>query len=138
MKISRVQELFQSFSPLQRSVISALCGFFFYGSWGVLVNWEHGVMAATKAGCVQGSYSFILTLFMTMLIEGVFKLNSKVFNKIHTINWSTIIVCCAAIFSVSWGVNSAAGTPEILRTVILGYVFGGIYCITYVYSLARS
>ena len=138
MKFNTIQALFQSFSPLQRSIISALCGFFFYGGWAVFVNWKHGVMAATKAGCVQGSYSFVLTLCMTMLIEGVFRINSKVFNQSLLINWSTIVICCAAVFSVSWGVNSAAGTPEILRTVILGYIIGGIYSISYVYGLARS
>lgn len=95
-------------------------------------------MAAIKAGCVQGAYSFILTMGMTMLLEGVFRVNSRVFNKTHFINWSTIIICCAAVFSVSWGVNFAAGTPEILRTVILGYIIGGIYSISYVYGLARG
>jgi len=95
-------------------------------------------MAASKAASVQGSYSFILTLCMTMLLEGVFRVNSKVFNRTHIINWTTIVICCAAVFSVSWGVNAAAGTPEILRTVILGYIIGGIYCISYVYGLSRS
>jgi len=138
MTFSRLQALFQSFTPLQRSILSGLCGLIFYGGWAIFVNWKHGLGAAIKAGCVQGSYSFILTLSMTMLIEGMFKINSKVFKKALLVNWSTIIICCAAIFSLSWGINFAAGTPEILRTVILGYVVGGIYSITYVYGLARS
>ena len=91
-----------------------------------------------KAGIVQGSYSFILTLCMTLLLEGVLKLNMRLFNKVSVINWATIIICCGAVFSVSWGINAAAGTPEILRTVILGYIIGGIYSISYVYGLARS
>ena len=95
-------------------------------------------MAAAKAGVVQGSYSFLLTLCMTLLLEVVFKLSTRVFNKTQLINWTTIIICCIAVFSVSWGVNAAAGTPEILRTVILGYVIGSFYIVTYVYGLARS
>ena len=138
MRVSLIQELFQSLSALQRSLISAFVGFFFYGSWGIFVNWSHGLMLAVKAGFVQGSYSFILTLCMTMLLEGIFRVNSKIFNKENFINWSTIIISCTAVFSVSWGVNAAAGTPEILRTVILGYIIGGIYSISYVYGLARS
>ena len=138
MTFNRLQAVFQTFTPLQRSIISGLSGLFFYGGWAVFVNWKHGIAAAIKAGCVQGSYSFILTLTMTMLIEGMFKINSKVFNKTILVNWSTIIICCAAIFSLSWGVNFAAGTPEILRTVILGYIVGGIYSISYVHGLARS
>ena len=95
-------------------------------------------MAAIKAGVVQGSYSFVLTLCMTLLLEFVFKLSNRVFNQILLINWTTIIVCCTAVFSISWAVNAAAGTPEILRTVILGYIIGGIYIVGYVYGLARS
>jgi len=95
-------------------------------------------MAAVKAGIVQGSYSFVLTLCMTLLLEVVFKLSNRVFNRAQLINWTTIIICCIAVFSVSWGVNAAAGTPEILRTVILGYVIGSFYIVTYVYGLARS
>ena len=132
------QQLFQSLSPLQRSVISAVAGFFFYGSWALLVNWKHGMMAALKAASVQGSYSFILTLVMTILLEGVFRLNSKVFNRTRIVNWSTIVMCCAAIFSASWMLNTIAGTPEVWRTVILGYVIGGIYSIAYVHGLARD
>lgn len=138
MSISRTLQLFQSFSALQRSLISAFAGFFFYGGWAVFVNWSYGMAAWVKAGIVQGSYSFILTLCMTLLLEGVFRLNNRLFNKEHVINWVTIIICCGAIFSVSWGVNAVAGTPEILRTVILGYIIGGIYSITYVYGLART
>ena len=138
MKISGLLTLFQSFSALQRSLISALTGFFFYGGWAVYVNWSYGMSAWLKAGIVQGSYSFILTLCMTLLLEGVFKMNMRLFKKVSVINWATIIICCGAVFSVSWGVNAAAGTPEILRTVILGYIIGGIYSISYVYGLARS
>jgi len=138
MSYSRIQQLFQSFSPLQRSIISAFCGFFFYGSWAVYVNWKYGLLVAFKSGFVQGSYSFVLTLCMTMLIENVFRVSSRLFNGEHVVNWSTIIVCCAAVFSISWGIHVFVGTPEILRTVILGYVIGGIYSITYVYGLARS
>jgi len=138
MKESRILTIFQSLTPLQRSLISAFSGFFFYGGWAVYVNWSHGLMAAMKAGIVQGSYSFILTLCMTLLLEFVFKLSNRVFNQILLINWTTIIVCCTAVFSISWAVNAAAGTPEILRTVILGYIIGGIYIVSYVYGLARS
>lgn len=138
MKLSRIVKIFHALTPLQRSLISAFSGFFFYGGWAVFVNWSHGLMVSIKAGVVQGSYSFILTLCMTLLLEIVFKLSNRLFNKAQLINWSTIIVCCIAVFSVSWGVNAAAGTPEILRTVILGYIIGGFYIIFYVYGLTRS
>lgn len=138
MKDTSILHIFHCLSPVQRSLISAFTGFFFYGGWAVYVNWAHGIMAAMKSGVVQGSYSFILTLCMTLLLECVFKISNRVFNQILLVNWTTIIVCCTAVFSLSWAVNAAAGTPEILRTVILGYIIGGLYIVTYVYGLARS
>lgn len=130
--------LFQRFSALQRSLLSASVGFLFYGAWAFWVNFTHGSMIALKAACVQGSYSFLLTLCMTVLLEAMFRFNSRVFSRQHLINWSTIVVCCVLIFSGSWIINVAAGTPEIFRTVILGYVVGGIYSASYVFSLARG
>jgi len=129
---------FNRFSAVQRSIVSAVGGFFFYGGWAYLVNFTHGHWAGLKAGCVQGSYSFVLTLSMTLLLEGMFKAMSRYFHNRVVINWTTIVICCALIFSGSWIVNLLAGTPEILRTVILGYIIGGVYSTSYVFSLAKA
>jgi len=129
--------VFASFSSIQRSLASASAGVFFYGAWAYWANSMHGAIVALKAACVQGSYSFTLTLCMTMLIETMFRFNARIFNQQYVINWLTIGICCAIIFSTSWAINAVAGTPEIFRTVILGYVIGAIYSISYVYSLAR-
>lgn len=128
---------FQRFNAVQRSLISAVFGFFFYGGWAYLVNSPHGHWVAVKAACVQGSYSFTLTLCMTLLLEGMFRVMSQYFESRSFINWTTIVTSCALVFSGSWLVNLMAGTPEILRTVILGYVIGGAYSTSYVYSLAK-
>lgn len=129
--------IFNQLSATQRSLISATAGFLFYGSWAFWVNHDHGVGMGLRAACVQGSYSFMLTLIMTGLIEGLFTLNNRFFANQKLIIWSTIICSCALIFTTSWSINVLAGTPEVLRTVILGYVVGGIYSTTYVYGLAR-
>jgi hypothetical protein len=134
----RTLSLFQRLSPIQRSLISAAAGFVFYGGWGYWVNVSYGQMVALKVACVQGGYSFLLTLCMTMLLEGIFRFNSRVLSARNLINWSTILVCCAIVFSGSWAINVAVGTPEVFRTVILGYIFGGIYSISYVFGLARA
>lgn len=130
--------LFARLSPLQRSLISALAGFVFYGVWAFWVNHQHGSVLALKAGCVQGSYSFALTLCMTMLLEAIFRFNSRVFNQQHLINWLTVTICCALVFTGSWVINVVAETPEIFRTVILGYIMGSIYSILYVRGLAKA
>jgi len=123
---------------MQRSLLGAVAGFFFYGGWAYLVNSMHGHWPALKAACVQGSYSFVLTLCMTLLLEGMFRFMARFFSSRKLINWTTIFVSCLLVFSGSWFVNYLAGTPEIFRTVILGYAVGFIYSVSYVYGLART
>ncbi len=128
---------FTRLTALQRSLLSAFAGFFFYGGWAYLVNSMHGHWPALKAACVQGTYSFILTLCMTLLLEGFFRFMTRFFKRRSLINWTTITTSCAVVFSGSWMVNTLAGTPEVFRTVILGYVIGFIYSVSYVYGLAK-
>ncbi|MBX2847795.1 MAG: hypothetical protein KTR16_05725 [Acidiferrobacterales bacterium] len=130
--------LFGQLKPLQRSLLSGLLGFLFYGAWAYSVNMSHGVMAASKAACVQGSYSFVLTFVMTLLIEYLFRSICGRLNNRVVIIWLTIAITCLLIFSASWWVNVIAQTPEIFETVILGYIIGGVYTVVYVYSLSNS
>ena len=130
--------LFTALSPFQRSLVSAFAAFSFYGGWAFLVNSMHGSMVAIKAACVQGSYSFLLTFFMTILVEGVFRTIRRISRQALLINLATIVITCGLIFSTSWWVNAMAGTPEIFNTVILGYIIGGIYTTSYVIGLDRE
>ena len=130
--------MFNRLSVFQRSLVAALAGFVFYGAWAFWVNHAHGNMLALKAACVQGSYSFMLTLTMTLVLEGIFRFMSYFFSWRWLIDWTTISISCAIIFSGSWIVNVMAGTPEIFKTVVLGYVVGGLYCTVYVRGLARA
>jgi len=130
--------VFNRFNVVQRSLISAALGFFFYGGWAYFVNSAYGHWSALKAGCVQGSYSFVLTLCMTLLLEGIFRAMNHYFSSKTVASCATIVMSCAVVFSGSWLVNLIAGTPEILRTVILGYIIGGAYSTFYVYGLAKA
>ncbi len=133
-----VTQRFALLKPYQRGLVSGIIGFICYGCWAYFVNHKHGMMVAIKATYVQGSYSFVLTFFMTSLIEIFFRLFSHLLNNYILIIWTTILLTCCLIFGASWWVNVEAHTPEILETVSLGYVMGGIYTIVYVYSLAQT
>lgn len=131
-------QAFIALSATKRSLISAAAGFIGYGFWAVLMNFEHGLPAGLKAGFVQGSYSFFLTLTMTLLIEGSFK---RAYKTTKSILWSTvltIVFICSLVFGGSWWINAAAGTPNILNTVLPGYIIGGAYSISYVFGLAKQ
>ena len=133
-----ISDFYKRLSPLQRSFLGALLGFAFYGGWAVLVNLMHGKESAIKAGLVQGIYSFILTFFMTLLLETFYLQLRKVVNAERSAVCLTVLVSCSLVFAGSWYVNYVSGTPEIFNTVILGYVFGGIYSIVYTLGLARQ
>lgn len=130
-------DFFAQLKPYQRSLLSGVVGFLFYGTWAYWVNMSHGMAASIKAACVQGSYSFLLTFVMTILIEFLYRSIFALLNNSVLIIWLTIGVTCGLIFSASWLVNVLAGTPEIFETVILGYLIGGTYTVIYVYSLAQ-
>ena len=118
---------------LTRSIVSGLFGFLAYGGWAFYVNYAHGLDAATKAAFTQGSYSFIVTLVMTLLMEYLFRLLSNPGLRFCVTFFGT----CAVLYSSSWGVNVLAGTPEILMTILPGVVIGTVYTFVYTLSLAR-
>lgn len=129
--------LFDRLSLAQRSLLPSLAGFMFYGSWAFIINFSHGWLIGLKSAAVQGSYSFLITLFMTLMIEAMFRFFRK---KVSTWLASalTIIGSCTPVFIGSWLVNVAAGTPEIFKTVILGYVIGLFFSSTYVIGLHKK
>lgn len=136
IRLARVS-LFDRLSLAQRSLIPSIIGFLFYGLWAFAVNIMHGSFIALKAACVQGSYSFVVTLFMTIMLEVMYKLCIKLTGKRAISAIFTVIVTCIPVFVGSWMVNLVAGTPEIFNTVILGYVVGAAYSITYIVGLLK-
>ena len=123
------------------ALLSACFGFLFYGGWGYWVNAAHGHEMAVTVLMAQGSYSFVLTVVMTMIVEALYSLAQRIQRSFQWAKqfttWSTVLVSCIIVFSGSWMVNYWAGTPNILATVSLGYVIGGVYIVLYVLGKAR-
>lgn len=128
---------FSNASPWQRSLFSACSALLGYGVWAYLVNASHSVVAGLKAACVQGGYSFVLTLCLTMLIEWLhMRFRSWLGPGVSLL--LTVLLTCALLFSSSWWINVLAGTPEVLATVLPGYVIGGMYTLSYSLGLSRA
>lgn len=98
----------------------------------------HGPAVALKAALVQGLFSFLVTLAMTLMLEAIYRF----FSKLTDWSWfsavMTVISTCLPVFAGSWLVNAASGTPEIFETVILGYVIGAVYSSSYVYGMLKK
>ena len=130
--------LFDRLTLAQRSILPSLAGFLFYGSWAFAVNIMHGLPVAMKSAAVQGTYSFFITLGMTLMIEAMFRFFRSLLPSVWLVSAITVIFSCAPVFIGSWLVNVAAGTPEIFKTVLLGYVIGLFFSTTYVIGLHKK
>lgn len=135
--VKKLARLFASLSAPTRIAISSIAAFVAYGGWAFLVNASHGQAAAVKSGLVQGCYSFLLTLVMTGIIEALYYSIART-GRIKLAALVTIITVCLTVYITSWTVNSIAGTPEILKTVILGYIASTIYTTSYVLGLMHK
>lgn len=130
----------------QRSLLGAFSAFFVYGAWAFFINHHHGYDVGMKAALTQGSYSFVVTLVLSLLMEALFANLSRPYakddNRASSIKqpefWLTILITCVILYSSSWLVNVLAGTPEIFKTVSLGYVFGTFYTAVYTLNMQRS
>ena len=120
-------------SPRVRATGAGLAGFVAYGGWGWWVNLGYGQFVAVKAGLVQGSYSFLLTFFSTLLMEWLYaRLKGQPFPVV-----TTTVLTSVLLFIVAFCIQTAAGTPEVLLTILPGYVVGTVYSGVYVAGLAK-
>ena len=120
-------------SPLLRSTVAGIAGFAVYGTWAVYVNASHGMAVAMRSGLVQGTYSFILTLLVTLMTEWLFsKIGSMRFGPAVTVG-----IVCSMLFATAYAIHMLVSTPEILMTILPGFVIGSLYTSAYVLGLRR-
>ena len=120
-------------SARARAFAAGFLGFAAYGAWGWWVNADFGQMVAVRAGLVQGGYSFALTFTSTLLMEWLFAQLRRYPMPVVT----TTLLTCALLFLVAYGIQFAVGTPEVLMTILPGFVIGSIYTAVYVTSLEK-
>lgn len=104
-------------------------------TWGLWVNWEHGVTARWQVACTQGLVSFASTFasaeiirFITLQLRG---------SRRRIILWGgaiSYLLIYSAIAIVHW----LAGTPEIFATLLPGLLIGIPFCFSYAYRVTRS
>lgn len=114
-----------------RITFSALAGLVGYGAWAYWINLNHGHAAAMKALFVQGGYSFVLTFFLSVVIEVLFQRWGHLRYGIVLVG---VLVCCL-LYSLSWFINVLAMTPELLWTILPGATISTIFTISYLIGL---
>jgi len=115
----------------QRSVLSGLAGFVVYGGWAFWLNASHSHAMGISAGLLQGSYSFFLTLSMTLVMEYLMLM----FKALPLRGALTVLLVSTITFSVAFALQWLNSTPEILLTILPGFLIGTVYSIVYVTGL---
>ena len=94
--------------------ISAVCAFLIWGSWSFYVNYSlAGLSKGLISGIAQGISSFIITLFMTYLIEWQFNYYQNKWAKFFLPPICTVLLTGSSLILVHYLVE----TPHIFKTV---------------------
>lgn len=95
------------------NVLSAIFACLLWGSWSFYINMDHSFNAGLIAALTQGISSFLITLFMTYLIEIQFNFYHK--------KWIKLLFppICTVLFTGSClvFVHTLMSTPSIVKTV---------------------
>ena len=104
-----------------------------YGLWAWWANLAHGDMVAIRSGLVQGGYSLVLTFVMTLVTEVVhLKLR-----HLPGAAFVTTAMLSVLLFVSAYVIHRLVGTPEILMTILPGWVIGTLYTFFYILGLSR-
>ena len=127
-----------SIGKLKKSTLqglaSATIGALIYGSWAYYVNMADGAAMALRTSAVQGSFSFCLTLSMSLLLSWLYtRLGHSLPSAIAS--W---LLNGVFIFSTAYGLQYAAGSKAILMTIGPGFLIGSAYAAAFLFSLHKS
>ncbi|MCV6604748.1 MAG: hypothetical protein OIF34_05555 [Porticoccaceae bacterium] len=120
-------------SPTARILISAVAAFLGYGGWTLYVNGDGDPMSAMSYALSYGSYSFVMTLITSGLLEGLF----RGFGGQRKGSLIAGAITCLLLYAGAWGINYAAGTPNILITIVPGMTFSTLFVVSYLITLKK-
>ena len=118
-------------TALRRSAVMAAGAFVLYGGWAAYANRAYGLATAFKAAVTQGAISFLVTLFMTLILEFIFHSIGPKFLRFIVTAVGTQTVVAVMTFTVHYIV----GTPEILVTMAPSFIVSSTYSILYTTGL---
>lgn len=122
-----------------RMWVPPISGFLFYGTWAMLINspWlmsNGSLESAAKAALTQGSYSFVITLALALMVEWLFV-------RLHAIPGRAVwvfFIAVALLAVTSSGLNILAGTPNVLLTILPGLLVSAVYTGIYILALVSA
>ena len=114
-------------TALRRSALMAAGAFVVYGGWAAYANHSYGLVTSLVSGVTQGTISFLVTAFMTLILETIFhSIGSKVLRFVVTALGAQAMVACA-----TFTVHYIVGTPKIIVTMTPSFIVSSIYSVAY-------
>lgn len=105
--------------------------FLVYGGWAAYANWEYGLATWLLSAATQGTISFLITAFLTLILEHIFhSITSVVLRFLVTALGSQTVVAL-----MTFTAHYIVGTPEILITMAPSFIVSTTYCILYTTGL---
>lgn len=117
----------------RNSIVHMAVAFIAMGSWAAFANSTHLMPRPVIAGVVQGILSALITLFLKRMIEA---LSARLPGSAGY--WVPPLVAVVASLSLLSSIHWLAGTPEILRTIVVPMSVTALYATTYNLALRRS
>lgn len=108
---------------LRYTLLSAALAFCLWGSWALYVNASLDPAEAIRAGCVQGTMSFILTIIMIRLIMIIYH-----YSPLKTRLWLPPILTVCGTGTLLYSVHTLAHTPYILKTILPPLIVALSFC----------
>ena len=116
----------------RNSAVHMAVAFIAMGSWATFANLAHPMPRPLIAGVVQGTLSALITLFLKRMIEA---LSARLPGSAGY--WVPPVVAVAVSLSLLSSIHWIAGTPEILRTIVVPLSVTAIYATSYNLALRR-
>lgn len=116
------------------NLLSASFAFVIWGSWAYFMNYQYGFYAGMLAGLIQGTASFIITLFLVHAVTYLFSRFTDYFCQLFLP--AIITVTCTGTCLAS--IHALVGTPAIFHTITPAITVAFFFCVFTAIKLLRT
>ncbi len=113
---------------------AAPAAFVLWALWAAYSNAEHGMATAVRAGLVQGTASFAITIYLTLSVAWLFRRCRIPHLRLVVPVLGTVAVTGSFLVLL----HHLVGTPEIFATVAPPITVAALYCAYVNASLLRT
>lgn len=108
-----------------------MLAFILWGLWAFFSNAEHGLSSGLKAGLIQGTASFVITIYLKFSVIGLASRFSAKLWRYVIPPTLTVMTTASVLVLIHRGLH----TPEMARTITPPIIVATLYCFYLSYQL---